>query len=238
MKLIIVLASCLAVALARPGIYSGYPYYYNQPYHYHHYAPVVVAHQHHSQDSLGQYNFGYSGGPSAKSEVKTFDGVVRGSYSYIDSNNELQTVDYSAGPDGFKAAGTNLPVDNGKAPESVTETPEVAAARADHLKAIEEAKKTEAEAPATEAAPAKLEAPKQVEDTVEVKQAREEHLAAVAQEKKIQELVKASTIEITEPVAVKYVHAAPITYTQSVISKPYIYNNAWNPSYLTHASYW
>lgn len=39
--------------------------------------PVVTT-QYHAQDELGQYTFGYSGGPSAKHETKTLDGVTRG----------------------------------------------------------------------------------------------------------------------------------------------------------------
>lgn len=100
--------------------------------------------QYHSQDSLGQYSYGYSGGPSSKSEVKTLDGITRGSYSYIDANGLLQTVDYTADAiNGFRAAATNLP----KAPiaeaqqqlQPVAETAEVAAARAEHMAAYEAA---------------------------------------------------------------------------------------------------
>ena len=36
--------------------------------------------QHHAQDDWGQYNYGYSSPTSAKQEVKTADGIVRGSY--------------------------------------------------------------------------------------------------------------------------------------------------------------
>ena len=38
--------------------------------------------QHHAQDGLGQYAYGYSSPTSQKSEVKTADGVTRGSYQY------------------------------------------------------------------------------------------------------------------------------------------------------------
>uniref|UniRef100_A0A0A9XMS1 Cuticle protein 6 n=1 Tax=Lygus hesperus TaxID=30085 RepID=A0A0A9XMS1_LYGHE len=51
----------------------------------------IVANQYHAQDVLGQYTYGYSGGPSAKQEVKTADGITRGSYSYIE-----ETVSYRA----------------------------------------------------------------------------------------------------------------------------------------------
>merc|ERR1719336_2277251 len=57
-------------------------------------APVVAAasavpvdttnSQYHAQDDFGQYNYGYSDPNSVKQEVKTADGVTRGSYSYVD----------------------------------------------------------------------------------------------------------------------------------------------------------
>merc|ERR1712012_725436 len=57
-------------------------------------APVVAAatpvdatnSQYHAQDDFGQYNYGYSDPNSVKQEVKTADGVTRGSYSYVDAN--------------------------------------------------------------------------------------------------------------------------------------------------------
>merc|ERR1712210_109417 len=56
-------------------------------------APVVAAatpvdvtnSQYHAQDDFGQYNYGYSDPNSVKQEVKTADGVTRGSYSYVDA---------------------------------------------------------------------------------------------------------------------------------------------------------
>jgi hypothetical protein len=42
-------------------------------------------------------------------ETKTADGVVRGSYSYIDANGLLQSVNYISDALGFRAAGTNFP---------------------------------------------------------------------------------------------------------------------------------
>ena len=38
----------------------------------------TVTTQYHAQDELGQYSYGYSGGPSAKHETRTLDGVTRG----------------------------------------------------------------------------------------------------------------------------------------------------------------
>ena len=72
--------------------------------------PVLSANQFHAQDEVGQYNYGYSNQDSAKSEVKTADGVVRGSYSYVDANGIIQTTNYISDALGFRVAATNLPV--------------------------------------------------------------------------------------------------------------------------------
>merc|ERR1711953_1455325 len=98
-------------------------------------APVVAAatpvdvtnSQYHAQDDFGQYNYGYSDPISVKQEVKTADGVTRGSYSYVDANGIVQTVNYISDAMGFRVAATNLPVHNveGNAVEPVVQ-PEVA----------------------------------------------------------------------------------------------------------------
>merc|ERR1712025_1137883 len=140
-------------------------------------APLAVAphsapsSQFHAQDEFGQFSFGYENINSRKTETKDAFGVTRGSYQYVDANGILQTVNYVADPvNGFRVAGTNIPVAPGapnaalpvapgvpvveplEAPVPVMETPEVAAARAEHLKAVEEAKAASEEAePTTEA---------------------------------------------------------------------------------------
>merc|ERR1712083_1251709 len=87
--------------------------------------PSTPSSQFHAQDEFGQFSFGYENINSAKTETKDAFGVTRGSYQYVDANGILQTVNYIADPvNGFR----------------VVETPEVAAARAEHLKAHEEAK--------------------------------------------------------------------------------------------------
>ncbi|XP_072160323.1 LOW QUALITY PROTEIN: uncharacterized protein [Bemisia tabaci] len=112
------------------------------------YYPYTVTSQYHSQDELGQYTYGHSGGPSAKHETKTADGITQGGYSYIDAYGLLQSVSYVSDPvNGFRAAGTNFPmpvpafVAHPAAPGAVVpiaeavapaETPEVVAAKA-HL---------------------------------------------------------------------------------------------------------
>merc|ERR1719397_99208 len=66
--------------------------------------------QFHAQDDIGQYNYGYSSPTSTKQELKTADGVTRGSYSYVDANGLVQAVNYISDAMGFKVAATNLPV--------------------------------------------------------------------------------------------------------------------------------
>ena len=73
-------------------------------------ASPVVSSQYHAQDDLGQYNYGYSNPNSAKVETKSADGIVRGSYTYIDAHGKLQTTQYISDAFGFRVAATNLPV--------------------------------------------------------------------------------------------------------------------------------
>merc|ERR1712209_221289 len=110
-------------------------------------APVVEppSSQFHAQDEFGQFSFGYQNINSAKTETKDAFGVTRGSYQYVDANGVLQTVNYIADDvNGFRVAGTNIPVAPEVAPVvapvAVVDTPEVAAAKAEHLAAHVEAK--------------------------------------------------------------------------------------------------
>lgn len=100
-------------------------------------AQSPVLSQYHSQDTLGQYSYGYNGGQSAKVESKSIDGITRGSYSYVDAEGRLQTVEYTADSvNGFRAAATNLPK---AALNGIGDTPEVAQAKAEHFRAFNEA---------------------------------------------------------------------------------------------------
>ncbi|XP_071537570.1 uncharacterized protein [Panulirus ornatus] len=96
-------------------------------------APFVpaspVQSKFHAQDELGQYSFGYSGGPSSRTESRDAFGVIRGLYNYVDSEGKVQTQHYVADALGFRVAGTNLP-EAPEAPEPVQDTPEVASAKA------------------------------------------------------------------------------------------------------------
>ena len=51
-----------------------------------------------------------------KQEVKTADGVIRGAYSYVDSNGIVQSVNYIADALEFRVGATNLPVHNVETP--------------------------------------------------------------------------------------------------------------------------
>ncbi|XP_027220834.2 cuticle protein 19.8 [Penaeus vannamei] len=126
------------------------------------FAPVApIQSQYHAQDELGQYSFGYAGGPSSRAETRDAFGVVRGSYNYVDSEGKVQTQHYVADALGFRVSGTNLPVAPdapvtaplaalpGPLPEPVQDTPEVAAAKAAHQQAYDEAAAAAAAAPDT-----------------------------------------------------------------------------------------
>lgn len=84
------------------------------------------------QDSLGQYTFGYSGPESARSEIRSADGSTSGTFSYVDGAGMIQSAHYKADNEGFRIAATNLP----QAPRPVEDTPEVVAARNEHLKLL------------------------------------------------------------------------------------------------------
>ncbi|XP_017080093.2 uncharacterized protein LOC108113898 [Drosophila eugracilis] len=90
--------------------------------------------QYHTQDEHGQYAYGYMAPLYSKHETRTLDGVVRGTFSHVDANGETQTVDYVADAEGFHVTSA-LP---NQQPNQ--ETPEVAALRAQHLEAHNQAK--------------------------------------------------------------------------------------------------
>merc|ERR1711981_1257900 len=126
-------------------------------------APVPaapLAHQHHAQDEFGNVAYGYVDHNSAKHESGNGHIGVTGSYQYVDPAGKLQTVNYVADALGFRVADSRLPVGptydgvapvapvydgvapvapvyDGVAPLPVEDTPEVVAARAEHLAAFE-----------------------------------------------------------------------------------------------------
>ena len=63
--------------------------------------------QYHIQKEDGQYEYGYFTGNAAKYEIKTADGITRGSYSYTDPNEILRATSYiSDDKNGFRASST------------------------------------------------------------------------------------------------------------------------------------
>lgn len=97
-------------------------------------VPQTVITSFRSQDELGSYHFGYSGGPTSRVEQRDAHGVVRGAYNYITDDGVVHKVEYIADSDGYRLiSGTDIPV----APvapavvalEQVQETPEVRQAR-------------------------------------------------------------------------------------------------------------
>merc|ERR1712226_1430527 len=108
-------AAAPVVQAAAPVAYAAAPV---------HVAPSAVqGSQYHAQDDAGQYSFGYNDGSSVKQEIKTADGVIRGAYSYVDSDGIVQNVNYIADALGFRVGATNLPVHHveGAAAEPVQE---------------------------------------------------------------------------------------------------------------------
>merc|ERR1712168_46938 len=76
-------------------------------------APLPVApltQQFHSRDEFGNTGYGYTNINSAKHEVGHPLVGVSGGYTFLDANNELQTVSYIADGRGFQVKATNLPV--------------------------------------------------------------------------------------------------------------------------------
>merc|ERR1712198_354401 len=133
---LVVLAACVCASSAQVLV-GGYAGAINP-------APSS---QFHAQDEFGQFSFGHAGGPSARTEARNAYGVTTGSYQYVDANGLLQTVNYIADPvNGFRVAGTNLPV----APAA--DTAEVAAAKAEFAAAFDAAAAAAAAAPEEAAA--------------------------------------------------------------------------------------
>ncbi|XP_076301311.1 uncharacterized protein LOC143219228 [Lasioglossum baleicum] len=80
---------------------------------------LLVDQQYQYQNTrTGEHAYSYAGGPSAKEEIKGADGVVRGSYSYVDAYGVPQSVFYVADDYGFRVAATDLPTDNNPSPSS------------------------------------------------------------------------------------------------------------------------
>merc|ERR1711892_1529116 len=126
-------------------------------------APISagpVSSQFQAQDEFGNVAYGYQNISSAKQERGNALGGVTGSYTYADEAG-VHPVNYIADDFGFRVAGDNLPVapvysgvspiapvDNGVAPLPVSDTLEVAAAKASFFEAFNAATKVKRSADA------------------------------------------------------------------------------------------
>merc|ERR1712047_13380 len=71
-------------------------------------APLNPSSQFHAQVEFGNFQYGYSNINSQKHETGNAYGGVSGSYSYVDANSIVQTINYIADELGFRAQGTNI----------------------------------------------------------------------------------------------------------------------------------
>ncbi|XP_049792963.1 uncharacterized protein LOC126202921 isoform X2 [Schistocerca nitens] len=94
--------------------------------------------QFHSQDAAGRSLFGYMMADQARIEARAPDGSVRGSYTYLDPSGRAIKVQYWDEGQGFHAAGNHLPASYPGLPQPVRDTPEVEAARKQHLQAYQQ----------------------------------------------------------------------------------------------------
>ena len=76
-------------------------------------------------DTSGNYKFHYKTEESSKTEERKQDGFTSGFFSYTDPDGVLHVVHYKAGKEGVH-------VDSPFVPQPVQDTPEVAAAKAEH----------------------------------------------------------------------------------------------------------
>merc|ERR1711970_167845 len=119
-------------------------------------VPHPVLQTYRSQDELGGYQFGSSGGPSSRVEVRDHLGVVRGAYNTIDGDGNVHRFQYISDALGYRLLSGNPFPETAvvlEAPVPVDETAEVVAARADFDAAFTAAKeRSEAAAAAAVAA--------------------------------------------------------------------------------------
>lgn len=95
--------SCLAQYNYNPNQY--------QPGHQPNNNPAPVHYVNIGQQLQGDYKFGYNTGNdgSFREETRNPDGSVSGAYGYIDGSGKQKVIRYTAGKDGFKAEGDDIP---------------------------------------------------------------------------------------------------------------------------------
>ena len=126
--------------------------------------------QYHTQDEIGQANYGYAYPGQAATNYRDAFGNQIGSYAYINPEGKHVQVSYVADSNGYRVLSNDLPIGPVDTNMPVVETEEVAEARAAHLAAVEDAKNGFLP----------LDMPQPVEDTEEVAAAKAQHALAIA----------------------------------------------------------
>ncbi|GBM01108.1 hypothetical protein AVEN_136653-1 [Araneus ventricosus] len=96
------------------GCLAQYPYNPNQYAPQNNHNNYQAAPQHYvsiGQQLQGDYKFGYNTGKDGafREETRNPDGSVSGAYGYIDASGKQKVIRYTAGKDGFKAEGDDIP---------------------------------------------------------------------------------------------------------------------------------
>ncbi|XP_046988415.1 cuticle protein 21-like [Schistocerca americana] len=139
------LAPYNALGFGVPHSYAALPYNYHVPPPVAAVAPPLsLKTQYHAQDEFGQASYGHTEPFQAHSAVQDAAGNKLGTYSYVTPSGQVVRLDYVADGLGFRVASNALPVapeppGPEALPQPVSETPEVAAARAAHLAEVAEA---------------------------------------------------------------------------------------------------
>jgi len=167
--------------------------------------------QYHTQDEHGQYAYGYMAPLYSKHETRTLDGVIRGTFSHVDANGETQTVDYVADAEGFHVT-SSLP--NQQANQ---ETSEVAALRAQHLEAHNQAK--------LRLAGDSSFGPQPVQDTPEVAAAKVAFFKRFEAEKLRNQLLAEKKVLVIAPPSPIAVRSQPVYVYQPTTGFVYNYHN-------------
>ncbi|KAF2900942.1 hypothetical protein ILUMI_05245 [Ignelater luminosus] len=105
---------------------------------------IYLANQYHGQDGLGAYVYGYSVPDIAKTEKKERSGDLKGAYNYIAEDGQEIKVEYWDDGTGFHQI-DNIPKIQ---PKQVEDSPEVKAAKEEHLRIWHEQAERNSHAPA------------------------------------------------------------------------------------------
>ena len=199
----------LATTYAAPHMttaYAGVPAAAAVPFYGY---PSVASTRYHAQDELGQSRFGYAHPGQAATNYRDALGNQIGSYAYFNPEGKEVRVSYTADSRGFRVLSNDLPVApvaNLVAPVQVQDTPEVAAAKATHMAALNAAR-TGVVAPV-------VGLPAPVQDTPEVAAAKAEHAVKFA-------AAKAAATPVSRAKRQVFSYNTPLAYGSSPLAYTY-----------------